>query len=156
MKWLKTQNGNIIRLGAVSEFIPYGCSMDILIGETKETAYQYDYKEQAELVYEDLFSFITDAETNNEIFSFPKNDANTWLKSYSFDDFASEMELSIRVHNACLRGGVKTVYDIMPTEDGWERCFRNLGKMGAEELRQKREEFIERHKVKKIDAEVME
>lgn len=150
MKWLKTQNGNIIRLGAVSEFIPYSYSMDILIGETKETAYQYDHKEQAELVYEDLFSFITDVETNNEIFSFPKNDTYTWLKSYSFDDFASEMELSIRVYNACLRGGVRTVYDVMPTEDGGERCFRNLGKMGAEELRQKREEFIERHKVKKI------
>ncbi|HQA93788.1 MAG TPA: hypothetical protein PK155_07155 [Bacteroidales bacterium] len=154
MKWLKTQNGNIIRLGAISEFIPYSCSMDILIGDTcvgrQETAYQYDDKEQAELVYKDLFSFITDEETNNEIFSFPKNDVNTWLKSYSFVDFAIEMDLSVRVQNACSQAGVKTVYDIMPTEDGWERCFSNLGKMGKEELRQKREEFIERHKVKKI------
>ena len=143
MKWVKTQNGNIIRLGAVLEFILNEKSIQILIGETTEQGGTYSYNEQLDRVYHDLLHFITDADA--ETFTFPESDNNIWLKNYQI----SELNLPAREYKACLREGIKTVYDLMPSSDGWERVIYGISKKGLEELHEKRDEFVKN----KLDEE---
>lgn len=134
MKWVKTQNGNIIRLGAVSEFILGEKSIQILIGETTEQGGDYNCHEQLSCTYNDLMNFITDPDI--EMFSFPKSDNNLWLKNYKI----SELNLPEREYNACLRAGIKTIYDLMPSSDRWVRHIRGIGPKA--ELYKKRDEFV--------------
>lgn len=137
MKWVITQNGNVIRLGAVSEFILDEASIQILIGETKEQGGVYSYHEQLSCVYNDLMNFITDSDT--ETFFFPDSDNDIWLKRYGI----SELNLPAREYKACLKEGVKTIYDLMPDPGGYERVIYGISKNGMTELRKKRDEFVE-------------
>ena len=137
MKWIKTQNGNIIRLGAISEFVLKEKDIEILIGEITEQGGFYNCYEQLNSVYDDLLNFIIETD-NNGIFYFPQSDDNMWLKIFDI----SELELSVKEHNACLRSGIRTVYDLMPDSNGWERIIRGIGKNALIELHKKRDEFV--------------
>jgi len=143
MKWIKTQKGNIIRVGAVSEFIPDGNNMRILIGQTEEVGYEYSCQEQADDTYNRLLDFINNTDFDNDIFEFPSRDDNLWLKNIDIDEFTNECNISNKIGAAMKRYGIHTVYDFMPKND-WEAVMyiRGISNKTMIELRKKRDEFV--------------
>lgn len=150
MKWIKTQKGNIIRLGAVSEFIPDGNNMRILIGQTEEVGYEYSCQEQADETYNRLLDFIKDTDFDNDVFEFPSRDDNLWLKNIDIYEFINECNISDKIGRAMKRVGINTVYDFMP-KNGWETAMyiRGISNKTLIELRKKRDEFVRERLIRK-------
>lgn len=51
------------------------------------------------------------------------------------------LDLSVRVYNALMRGGIKTIADLITKTDGELLCIRNLGVKTLEEIKNKLEDF---------------
>lgn len=138
MKWIKTQTGNIIRLGAVSEFIKTENGIYAVIGEKMETLCEYDNKEQLNESYEDLECFLVD---NEDMLEFSNNDDKSYLKKYDID----ELGISVRSYNVLYRCGIFTVYDLV-SSDFSNREIRNCGEKTKKEIEEKLRIFMEEHK----------
>lgn len=136
MKWIKTHKGNIIRLGAVTEFIFRDDGIDILLGTITEEGCRYADKEQCVEVREELEIYITQT-GENDIFSFPsaKDIEFTWLKKFDID----VLLLSVKAHNACKRAGIYNLYDLKYRDMS---NIRGVGSKCWEEICSKLNRFI--------------
>ena len=137
MKWIKTQNGNIIRLGAISEFVPNNLEMSIVIGTTNEVGWKYTNQRQADNVYRDLLNFIKHADAD-EIFVVPPTNEYMWLQDYPVSEIG---DIGVRTYNALARADIRTVFDLMPVY-GIEISIRNVGMKEMGKLRTMRDDFI--------------
>ena len=162
MKWIETQRKKIVSLSAITEFVAdqvvekrgdgksdHYWRLRMLIGETEEFGGRYDTKEQANVAYNELLDFLKDGETGGNVFAFPDNDCNFWLKEYDIETFCEEMGIEYWIcETLCKRHRVRTVYDIMPTSDGGETAFSPLSKVIQEDLYKKRDKFVAERQTK--------
>lgn len=136
MKWIKTCKGNIVRLGAVTEFIFRDDGIDILIGTVTEEGCRYSDKEQIVEACQELENYIIQT-GENDIFSFPSaNDIEfTWLKRFDID----VLMLSVKSYNACRRADIHNLYDLKNKNIS---NIRGIGEKCQKEIEQKLDDFI--------------
>ena len=151
MKWIKTKEGNLVRLGAVTEFEPRYHAMWLHITgaqDKEELLYQYNSDKKCRAMYEKLCSFIMRKEDDGNILIFDEEDENEMFAEYDIRELFGDPARDTRIVNALKRSDISTVYDLIKRKERGK--VRNIGEDRRNELIKQLDEFVDKRKPKTI------
>lgn len=139
MKWIKANDGLLIRLGGINFIEPCDNSIYVCIGQHEKKICEYSCRVQVEDALRELEEFISCTDEENVIFEFPEPDENYWMKGHGIETIVKNP----RHITIMQRHGINTIYDFMP-RNGKEINVRGIGEGYLKEYREARDQYIER------------